>query len=150
MSGIQSPSLLNRTAESRNLYFFCKRVMGFRGREGVLSITVDTSGELDGLLKKSPIPVNVISGIGVSISHLDLCSVSRMVGLQGRSGGGLRLRPRNGGSEKEGGGTTASVMWDRSPRSGLGLRPKPRAQRHNTGQVGGGGDCTQGKSPCGS
>ena len=52
MSGTRSPSLLNSTAESQDLYFFSKRVTGFRGRKGVLSMTVDANRELDGLLKK--------------------------------------------------------------------------------------------------
>ena len=65
-------------------------------------MTTDANGELDGLLNKLPMPGNVISGTGVSVSHLGSCSVSRMIGLQGRSGGRLRLGPRDGGSKKRG------------------------------------------------
>jgi hypothetical protein len=58
MFGIRSSSLSNRTAESRGLYFFGKKVMGFRGREGVLSMTVKANEESDGPLKKSSISVS--------------------------------------------------------------------------------------------
>ena len=47
--------------------------------------------------------------------------------------------PEMEGLKKEGSRTTASVMLDKSPCSGLGRHPKMRARRHKTGQVGGGG-----------
>ena len=69
----------------------------------------------------------MFSRIGVLVSYLDLRSMSRMIGSQGGSSGRLRLRPRDGGSKKEGSGTVASVTLDRSPRSRLGLCPRARA-----------------------
>ena len=54
--GIRSSSLSNETVESRGLYFG-KEVMGFRGREGVLSMTVKTNEKSDGPLEKKSILV---------------------------------------------------------------------------------------------
>ena len=59
-------------------------------------------------------------GIGVSVSHLYLCSVGRMIGLQGRPDGRLGLSPRDEGSEEEGSRIIASVTLNGSPRSELG------------------------------
>ena len=51
MLGMRSSSLSNKTVESRGLYFFDKKVMGFRGCKGVELMTVNANEESDGLLK---------------------------------------------------------------------------------------------------
>jgi len=48
MPGIRSSLLSNKTAESRGLYFFGRKVIGFCGREGVPPITVKANEESDG------------------------------------------------------------------------------------------------------
>ena len=58
MLGFRSSSLSNKTAESRGLYFFGKKVIRFRGREGVESVTVNANEESDGPLKKSSMSVS--------------------------------------------------------------------------------------------
>ena len=58
MFGIWSSSLLNKTVESQGLYFFGKRVMGFRGREGAESITARANEGSDGPLKESSVSVS--------------------------------------------------------------------------------------------
>ena len=62
MPGIRWPSLSNKTVESRDLYFPGKRVMGFRGREGVLSMAVNASEERDDPVKKPSMPVSSFEG----------------------------------------------------------------------------------------
>ena len=56
--GIRSPSFSNKTAEPRGLNCFGKKVMGFRGLKGVLSMAAKANEESDGPLKKSLISVS--------------------------------------------------------------------------------------------
>jgi hypothetical protein len=79
MFGIRSSSLSNKTAESRGLYFFGKKVMRFRGREGVLSITVKANEESDGPLKKSSMSVSSSLQFGSGLKGGDLEGVASQV-----------------------------------------------------------------------
>lgn len=79
MAGMRSSSLSNRTAESRGLYFFGKKVIGFRGREGVLSITVNANDESDGPLKKSSMSVSSSLQFGRGLKGGDLDGVASQV-----------------------------------------------------------------------
>jgi hypothetical protein len=76
MAGMRSSSLSNKTAESRGLYFFGKKLMGFRGREGVESMMVNANEESDGPLKKSSISVSSSLWFGRALKGGDLEGVA--------------------------------------------------------------------------